>query len=104
MLDSTQDASVTLSLEDTGLYLSKDSVSPMSSSVCVANIDYLDLTVNLSEPELHTYDPVSEMKRPEPTLLVTGALQLIRIRTCADTLQILSILVSSVSPTSSCCQ
>ena len=97
LLDSTQDASVTLSLEDTGLYLSKDSVSPTSSSVCVADIDYLDLTVNLSEPELHTYDP-KEMKRPEPTLLVTAALQLIRIRTCADTLQILSDLVSSVSP------
>ena len=93
LLDSTQDASVTLSLEDLGLYLSKDSDSPISNSICVADIDYLDLSVNLSEPEL------GERAKPaEPTLSVRAALNQIRLRTCADTLQLLAELVSSLTP------
>ena len=54
--------------QDTGLYLSKDQSSPTAAAVCVADIDYLDLSVNLSEPELS----VDQVKRPEPTLLVTA--------------------------------
>ena len=93
LLDSTQDASVTLSLEDLGVYLSKDSVSPTSNSICVADIDYLDLSVNLSEPEL------SDREIPqEPILSVTAALNLIRLRTCADTLQLLAELLTSLAP------
>ena len=60
--------------QDTGLYLSKDQSSPTAAAVCVADIDYLDLTVNLSEPELN----MEQLKRPEPTLLVTAALNLVR--------------------------
>ena len=93
LLDSTQDASVSLSMEDLGLYLSKDSLSPTSNSICVADVDYLDLTVNLSEPEL-----TDRVTRPEPSLSVTAAVNLIRLRTCADTLQLLAELLTSLTP------
>ena len=100
LLDSTQDASVTLSLEDTGVYLSKDAASPTVNSVCVADINYLDLTVNLSEPELPSVlDPeAEEARRQEPTLLVTAAINLLRLRTCADTIACISELAASVAP------
>jgi len=96
LLDTTADASVSVSVEDAAIYLSKDSVAPIDNTVCVADIDYVDLSVTLSEPE---HDPIQEdaqnsdsLETTDPTLLVTASTNLIRIRTCADTLQLLAEL------------
>jgi len=96
LLDTTADASVTVSVEDAAIYLSKDSVAPIDNTVCVADIDYVDLSVTLSEPE---HDPTQDdaqnsdsLKATDPTLLVTASTNLIRVRTCADTLQLLAEL------------
>jgi len=101
LLDTTADASVSISVEDAAVYLSKDSVSPTDTAVCVADIDYLDLAVTLSEPEpdhLICQSPVSaNPSRVEPTLLVTASANLVRVRTCADTLQLLSDLGAGVA-------
>ena len=48
----------------------------------MADIDYLDLGVTLSEPE------GGKEEEQEPTLLVTASANLVRLRTCADTLQV----------------
>ena len=69
--------------------------------MCVADIDYLDLTINLSEPELNTVPEQGVTRVLEPTLLISAAVNLVRIRTCADTLQILTELLSNISPPSS---
>jgi len=100
LLDTTADASVSISVEDAAVYLSKDSVSPIDTAVCVADIDYLDLSVTLSEPEQdHILDQglASPSLSPvEPTLLVTASANLVRVRTCADTLQLLAELGAGV--------
>jgi len=103
LLDTTADASVSISVEDAAVYLSKDSVSPIDNTVCVADIDYLDLSVTLSEPErdhLQDQAPDSASLGPiEPTLLVTASANLVRVRTCADTLQLLAELGGGLATT-----
>ena len=90
LLDTTRDASVSVSLEDLALYLSKEAAASGDSAVCVADTDYLDLGVTLSEPE--------NGQSEEPTLFVTAAANLVRLRTCADTLQLLAELASGLTP------
>ena len=90
LLDTTKDASVSVSLEDVALYLSREGGG--EASVCVADVDYLDLGVTLSEPE-SAPDPA-----PEPTLLVTASANMVRLRTCADTLQLLAELAAGLTP------
>eukprot|EP00092_Neocalanus_flemingeri_P029317 GFUD01031829.1.p1 GENE.GFUD01031829.1~~GFUD01031829.1.p1 ORF type:complete len:1567 (-),score=501.95 GFUD01031829.1:381-5081(-) len=92
LLDTTADASVSISVEDAAVYLSKDSVSPIDTAVCVADIDYLDLSVTLSEPELDHLQASTNLSPVEPTLAVTASTNLVRVRTCADTLQLLAEL------------
>lgn len=48
---SFQDASVNIAIEDASLFLSNDAVAPVDSSLCVADIDYFDVLISLSEPE-----------------------------------------------------
>ena len=99
LLDTTQDASVSVSVEDVGLYVSKDSVSPTEAAVCVADIDYLDLSVTLNEPEIdHLADEgLESVSKTEPTLLVSASTNLVRVRTCTDTIQLLAELAAGMA-------
>merc|ERR1719319_2039456 len=81
LMATTKDASVSVALEDVALYLSKEADSHGEAAVGVADTDYLDLGITLSEPE---------GGEGEPTLLVTASANMVRLRTCADTLQLLA--------------
>jgi len=96
LLDTTQDASVSVSIEDAGVYISKDSVSPTDTAVCVADIDYLDLSVILSDNSSPTIDGV-DVPIPPPRLNVTASANMVRIRTCADTIQLLAELAGGLA-------
>ncbi|XP_071749892.1 autophagy-related protein 2 homolog B [Lepeophtheirus salmonis] len=82
-LDSSLDMSIALCLEDVGLFLSQDSIDPVESSICFCDLDYLDLYVFLKE----------NFEKP-PILDITCSCNLLRVRTCADTIKILTKLVS----------
>ena len=92
LLVTTADASVSINVKDAAVYLSKDSVSPVNSTVCL-----VDLSVTVSEPEryhLHGGQGLGSLSLVplEPTLLVTSSANLVRVRTSADTLQLLAEL------------
>ena len=91
LLDTTADASVSINVEEAAVYLSKDLVLPVNITVCLA-----DLSVTMSEPEhyhLRGQGLGSFSLVPlEPTLLVTSSANLVRVRTSADTLQLLAEL------------
>ena len=95
-LDTMAGASVSISVEGATVHLNKDSMSPIDSTVCLADIDYLDLSVTLSEPErdhLYVQGPAFLSLGPlEHTLLVTASANLVRVWTCANTLQLLAKL------------
>ena len=91
LLDTTADASVSINVEDAAVYLSKDLVLSVNSTVCLA-----DLSVTISKPEHYHLrgqglDSFS-LVPPEPTLLVTSSANLVIVRTSADTLQLLAQL------------
>ena len=71
-------------------------VSPIDSTDCLADIDYLVLSVTLSEPDrdhLYVQGPAFLSLGPlEPTLLVTASANLVRVWTCANALQLLAEL------------
>ena len=90
LLDTTKDASVSVSLEDVALYLSREGGG--EASVWLGDVDYLDLGVTLSEPETSASPPA------EPTLLMTASANMVRLRTCADTLQLLTELAAGLTP------
>jgi len=97
LLDTTQDASVNIAIEDASLFLSNDAVAPVDSSLCVADIDYFDVLISLSEPEkdpVDTPDPGGEV---EGNLSVCASCNLVRLRTCADSLQLLVSVLSGFS-------
>ena len=101
-----QDASVNIAIEDLGVFLSNDAASPVESAICVADIDFFDILISLSEPEKvpETEDsettgggrssvpPVSA--EVEENLSVCASCNLLRIRTCADSLQLLVSVLS----------
>ena len=89
LMDTTKDASVSVALEDVALYLSKEADSHGEAAVGVADTDYLDLGITLSEPE---------GGEGEPTLLVTASANMVRLRTCADTLQLLAEIGAGLAP------
>ena len=47
LLNTTADSSVSISVEDAPVYLSKDSISLLDSTACLADINYLDLSITL---------------------------------------------------------
>ena len=55
-------SSVTVSLEDAGVYISKDSVSPTDTAICVADLDYLDLAVTMSDTSSATREEEEDIK------------------------------------------
>lgn len=102
LLDTTKDASVNIGIEDASLFVTNDSINPVQSSLCVADIDYFDIIISLCEPEKDSKELVSE-KNPEltepsdPLLNVSAKCNLVRVRTCADTLQLLINVFSGFS-------
>ena len=85
LLDTGADVSITVSAEDIGLFVSKNetAVSHLKSSICILDTDSVDVSVNLRE-------------KPAPILDVSLAGQLLRIRTCNDTIQLLTDFATSI--------
>ena len=92
LLDTTRDASVNVAIEDASLFLTNDAQHPVQSALCVADIDYFDVLISLCEPETV---PEEEAKVPKETnLSVSAKCNLVRVRTCVDTLQLLITVFS----------
>ena len=87
LIDTGNDLNITVAAEDLALFVSKNdtAVSHLKSSICVLDIDSFDITVELRE------------KKPCTILDVSAAVQLLRLRTCNDTLVLLAALVASIS-------
>eukprot|EP00096_Caligus_rogercresseyi_P000463 TRINITY_DN10923_c0_g1_i1.p1 TRINITY_DN10923_c0_g1~~TRINITY_DN10923_c0_g1_i1.p1 ORF type:complete len:827 (+),score=294.23 TRINITY_DN10923_c0_g1_i1:31-2481(+) len=85
-LDSSSDMSIALCLEDLGLFLSHDPSDSVENSVCFSDLDYLDLYVFLKE---------NPQKLP-PLIDVSCNCSLLRIRTCSDTIKILTLVFSKL--------
>ena len=85
LLDTGADVSITVSAEDIGLFISKNetAVSHLKSSICILDMDSVDVSVNLRE-------------KPAPILDVSLAVQLLRIRTCNDTILLLTEFATSI--------
>merc|ERR1712098_57598 len=96
LLDTTQDASVTVAVEDAALYLSKNGGHGVTDCICVADVDYVDLSVTLSEPESDPAKVKVEESKVEPTLFVDASVNLLRVRTCADTIQLITNISSGL--------
>ena len=93
LIDTGNDLNITIAAEDLGLFLSKNetAVSHLKSSICVLDIDSFDISVELRETK-----PGSEHN----VLDVNAAVQLLRLRTCNDTLVLLASLIGSLSNSS----
>ena len=91
LIDTGNDLNITIAAEDLGVFLSKNetAVSHLKSSICVLDIDSFDISVELRE----TKPPGSGQN----ILDVNAAVQLLRIRTCNDTLVLLASLIASLS-------
>ena len=92
LIDTGNDLNITIAAEDLGLFLSKNetAVSHLKSSICVLDIDSFDISVELRET-----------KQTEHNVLdVNAAVQLLRLRTCNDTLVLLASLMASLSSSS----
>ena len=91
LLDTGRDVGISICLEDLGIFAARDSVDPVANSVCISDLDYLDLDIHLRETEGTT-----------PFLDVCAGCNLLRIRTCADTIQLIADIVknSAVFPSS----
>ena len=66
LLDTGKDASISVSLEDVGLYLSPTpdsglTVNLVNDAVCVCDVDLLEVTVNLRDNAAGCHGPVSGM-------------------------------------------
>ena len=87
LIDTGNDLNITVAAEDLALFVSKNdtAVSHLKSSICVLDIDSFDITVELRE------------KKPCTILDVSAAVQLLRLRTCNDTLVLLAALMASIS-------
>ena len=92
LLDTGKDVGISICLEDLGVFAARDSVDPVANSVCISDLDFLDLDIHLRETEGTT-----------PFLDVCAGCNLLRIRTCADTIQLLADMVknSAVFPSTS---
>ena len=79
---SGTDVNINISAEDLGLFISKNdtAISHAKSAVCILDIDSFDVAINLRE------------NPPSSILDVSAAVQLLRIRTCSDTLLLLAAL------------
>ena len=86
LLDTGKDVGISVCLEDLGVFAARDSVDPVANSVCICDLDYLDLEVHLRE---------SEGEGAAPFLDVCAGCNLLRIRTCADTIQLITDLVKN---------
>lgn len=89
LLDTGTDVSISLTAEDVALYMSSMDMCTrqdhLASSVCICDIDSLDLSVTLRE------------RPPAPPLLdVSAACNLVRLRTCSDTIAIITSIVNSI--------
>ncbi|TRY61083.1 hypothetical protein TCAL_14969 [Tigriopus californicus] len=91
LLDTGHDVNIGINLEDVCLFLARDSVDPIANSVCITDLDYLDLEIHLREEE-----SINETGGVvlTPYLDVSAACNLIRIRTCSDTILILTEMFS----------
>lgn len=84
LLDTGKDVGISICLEDVGVYAARDSVDPVSNSVCICDLDYLDIDVHLRE----TTKKENEAAEDEaPFLDVCASCNLFRVRTCTDTIQ-----------------
>ena len=84
LLDTGKDVGISICLEDLGVFAARDSVDPVANSVCISDLDYLDLDIHLRETEGAT-----------PFLDVCAGCNLLRIRTCADTIQLITDIVKN---------
>ena len=89
-MDTGADVSITISAEDIGVFVSKNetAVSHLRSSICILDLDSLDVSVNLRE-------------KPSPILDVSLAVQLLRIRTCNDAILLLTEFATAIPPPAS---
>ena len=87
LIDTGNDLNITVAAEDLALFVSKNdtAVSHLKSSICVLDIDSLDIAIELRE------------KKPCTILDVNAAVQLLRLRTCNDTLMLLAAMIASIS-------
>lgn len=83
LLDTGRDVNIGVSLEDASLFTSRDPANHMNVAVCVADLDYLDLNVSLREV-------------PRQILDVSASCNLLRLRTCADTIAHLAEVANAV--------
>ena len=84
LLDTGKDVGISICLEDLGVFAARDSVDPVANSVCICDLDFLDLDIHLRETE-----------GPTPFLDVCAGCNLLRIRTCADTIQLIADMVKN---------
>lgn len=91
LLDTGHDVNIGINLEDVCLFLARDSVDPITNSVCITDLDYLDLEIHLREEESINESGGVVLT---PYLDVSAACNLIRIRTCSDTILILTEMFS----------
>ena len=93
LVDTGIDVNINISAEDLGLFISKNdtAISHAKSAICILDVDSFDIGVNLQERE------------PAPILDVSAAVQLLRIRTCSDTLTLIASLIASHPVHSSSC-
>jgi len=97
LLDTTQDASVNVAIEDASLFLTKEAHNPVESALCIADIDYFDIQIALTEPGTVTEDLEDSKEKREANLAVSANCNLVRVRTCADTLQLLVTVFAGFS-------
>ena len=84
LLDTGKDASIAVTLEDVGLYMAANTVNLITDSICICDIDLFEVTVNLRE------EPVEELD-------VSLSCNLLRLRTCSDTLLILAEVAETIA-------
>ena len=103
LLDTGKDASISVSLEDVGLYLSPTpdsglTVNLVNDAVCVCDVDLLEVTVNLRD-NAGCHGPVTDL--PEEELDVCISCNLLRLRTCSDTVVVMAELADHLAKVAS---
>ena len=103
LLDTGKDASISVSLEDVGLYLSPTpdsglTVNLVNDAVCVCDVDLLEVTVNLRD-NAGCHGPVTDL--PEEELDVCISCNLLRLRTCSDTVVVIAELADHLAKVAS---
>ena len=104
LLDTGKDVGIGISLEDTGVYMARDSIDPVTNSVCICDLDYLDIDVHFRERADNGGGGGTETQMNDdstlssPFLDVCANCNLVRVRTCADSIQLLQSLIQTLAP------